>query len=268
MHDLVSYDRKDNEANCEDNRDGSNDNRSWNCGAEGPTKRQAVVALREQQKRNFLTTLFLSQGVPMLLAGDEMGRTQQGNNNAYCQDNEISWVHWPGAGGTSAVGRPTTRARSAAQARNQELLEFVRMLIQFRADHPVFRRRRFFQGKAIRGVRYELGDVAWFTPAGNEMTDADWETGSARSLTVFLNGDAITEPDRRGESIRDDSFLLLFNAGELDLEFVLPPPHYGVLWSKVLDTAVPEISARDATIVKPGDLLTVPSRSLQVLCRD
>ena len=144
----------------------------------------------------------------------------------------------------------------------------VVQLAQFRADHPVFRRRRFFQGKAIRGVRYELGDVAWFTPAGNEMTDADWETGSARSLTVFLNGDAITEPDRRGESIRDDSFLLLFNAGELDLEFVLPPPHYGVLWSKVLDTAVPEISARDATIVKPGDLLTVPSRSLQVLCRD
>jgi isoamylase len=271
LHDLVSYEHKHNEANGEDNRDGSNDNRSWNCGAEGPTRRPAVVALRERQKRNFLTTLFLSQGVPMLLAGDEMGRTQQGNNNAYCQDNEISWVRWQAVGAALAAGRPARparRARSAGQARNQELLTFTRMLIQFRADHPVFRRRRFFQGKAIRGVPHQLGDIAWFTPAGEEMTDADWETGSANSLTVFLNGDAISELGRRGEPIRDDSFLLLFNAGELDLEFALPPPRYGVLWTKVLDTMVPVISGQDVTIVKPGDLVTVPSRSLQVLRRD
>jgi isoamylase len=268
VHDLVSYDHKHNEANGEDNRDGSDDNRSWNCGAEGPTRRPTVVALRERQKRNFLTTLFLSQGVPMLLAGDELGRTQHGNNNAYCQDNEVSWVHWQGAGAAPAAGRSARRARSAAQARNQELVKFVRMLIQFRAGHPVFRRRRFFQGKAVRGVREQLGDIAWFTTAGKEMTDADWETRSAKSLTVFLNGDAISELDRRGEPIRDDSFLLLFNASELDLEFALPPPHYGVLWTKVLDTAVPVIPAQDVTIGKPGDLITVPSRSLQVLRRD
>jgi isoamylase len=268
VHDLVSYDHKHNEANGEDNRDGSNDNRSWNCGAEGPTRRSAVVALRERQKRNFLTTLFLSQGVPMLLAGDELGRTQQGNNNAYCQDNEVSWVHWQRVEAVPGAGRPARRARSAAQARNQELVNYVRMLIQFRADHPVFRRRRFFQGKAVRGVREQLGDIAWFTTAGKEMTDADWETGSAKSLTVFLNGDAISEHDRRGEPIRDDSFLLLFNASELDLEFALPPPHYGVLWTKVLDTAAPVIPAQDVTIGKPGDLLTVPSRSVQVLRRD
>jgi isoamylase len=268
VHDLVSYDHKHNEANGEDNRDGSNDNRSWNCGAEGPTRRSAVVALRERQKRNFLTTLFLSQGVPMLLAGDELGRTQQGNNNAYCQDNDVSWVHWQRVEAVPGAGRPARRARSAAQARNQELVNYVRMLIQFRADHPVFRRRRFFQGKAVRGVREQLGDIAWFTTAGKEMTDADWETGSAKSLTVFLNGDAISEHDRRGEPIRDDSFLLLFNASELDLRFALPPPHYGVLWTKVLDTAVPVIPAQDVTIGKPGDLLTVPSRSVQVLRRD
>jgi isoamylase len=268
LHDLVSYEHKHNEANGEDNQDGSNDNRSWNCGAEGPTRRPAVVALRERQKRNYLAALFLSQGVPMLLAGDEMGRTQQGNNNAYCQDNEISWVRWQAAGAAPAAGRPARRARSAAQARNQELLAFARVLIQFRADHPVFRRRRFFQGKAIRGVPHQLGDIAWFTPAGQEMTDADWETGSANSLTVFLNGDAISELGRRGEPIRDDSFLLLFNAGELDLEFALPPTRYGVLWTKVLDTAVPVISAQDVTVVKPGDLVTVPGRSIQVLRRD
>jgi isoamylase len=268
LHDLVSYEHKHNEANGEDNQDGSNDNRSWNCGAEGPTRRPAVVALRERQKRNYLAALFLSQGVPMLLAGDEMGRTQQGNNNAYCQDNEISWVRWQAAGAAPAAGRPARRARSAAQARNQELLAFARVLIQFRADHPVFRRRRFFQGKAIRGVPHQLGDIAWFTPAGQEMTDADWETGSANSLTVFVNGDAISELGRRGEPIRDDSFLLLFNAGELDLEFALPPTRYGVLWTKVLDTAVPVISAQDVTVVKPGDLVTVPGRSLQVLRRD
>jgi glycogen operon protein len=197
-----------------------------------------------------------------------MGRTQQGNNNAYCQDNEVSWVHWQRAGAAPAAARSARRARSAAQARNTELLKFVRMLIQFRADHPVFRRRRFFQGNALQAGHEQLGDIAWFTTAGKEMTDADWETGSARSLTVFLNGDAISERDRRGEPVRDDSFLLLFNASELDLEFALPPPHYGVLWAKVLDTTVPVIPAQDLTIVNPGDLVTVPSRSLQVLRRD
>jgi glycogen operon protein len=160
------------------------------------------------------------------------------------------------------------RRGPAGQGTNQALLEFVRRLVQFRADHPVFRRRRFFHGQDIREVAGQLRDIAWFTPAGQEMTDADWQAGSARSLTVFLNGDAISEPGRRGEPIRSDSFLLLFNASERDLEFSLPPPRYGARWSKVLDTAVPLISAQDVAVVKPGDVIGVPSRSVQVLCRN
>ena len=268
LADLVCYDHKHNEANGEDNRDGSDDNRSWNCGAEGPADNPDILVLRERQKRNFLATLLLSQGVPMLLAGDEMGRTQRGNNNAYCQDNEISWVDWGTAGEPPAAGAPARRGGPAAQGTNQARLEFVRWLVRFRADHPVFRRRRFFQGQDIRGVPGQLRDIAWFTPAGQEMTDADWQAGSAKSLTVFLNGDAISEPGWRGEPIRSDSFLLLFNASELAVEFTLPPPRYGALWSKVLDTAVPLISAQDVTVVRPGDVIGVPSRSVQVLCRN
>jgi isoamylase len=157
---------------------------------------------------------------------------------------------------------------AVAQGRNQALLEFVRWLVQFRADQPVFRRRRFFQGQDIRGVPSQLRDIAWFTPAGQEMTEADWQAGSASSLAVFMNGDAISEPDRRGEPVRSDSFLLLFNASELDLGFTLPPPRYGARWSKVLDTAVPLISAQDVAVVKPGDVIGVPSRSIQVLSRN
>jgi glycogen operon protein len=268
LADLVSYDRKHNEANGEGNRDGSEDNRSWNCGAEGPTEDPDILALRERQTRNFLATLLLSQGVPMLLAGDEMGRTQRGNNNAYCQDNEISWVDWAAVGEPRAAGVSARRRGPVGQGTNQVLLEFVRWLVQFRADNPVFRRRRFFHGQDIRGVPGQLRDIAWFTPAGQQMTDADWQAGSAKSLTVFLNGDAISEPDWRGEPIRSDSFLLLINASELDLEFSLPPPRYGARWSKVLDTAVPLISAQDVAVVKPGDVVGVPSRSVQVLCRN
>jgi glycogen operon protein len=245
MADLVSYSGKHNEANGEGNRDGSDDNRSWNCGAEGPTGDPGVIELRERQTRNFLTTLLLSQGVPMLLAGDEMGRTQRGNNNAYCQDNEISWTAWPVA--------------------DQPLLEFVGKLIRIRAGHPVLRRRRFFRGVAVRGLRDQLGDIAWFTPAAEEMTDDDWEAGFAKSLTVFLNGDAIAEPDQRGERIGDDSFLLMFNASEQDVGFVIPPPRYGELWEKVLDTAAPVGPA--AAPVKAGDKIEVVNRSTQVLRR-
>ena len=204
----------------------------------------------------------------MLLAGDEMGRTQRGNNNAYCQDNEVSWVDWAAIGTPPAAGVPARRKGPAAQETNQALLEFVRWLVQFRADHPVFRRRRFFQGQDIRTVPGQVTDIAWFTPAGQEMTDADWTAGSANSLAVFLNGDAISEPDRHGEPVRSDSFLLLFNASELDLQFTLPPIRYGVLWSKVLDTAVPLISAQHVAAVKPGDVTGVPSRSVQVLHRN
>src|SRR5690606_22286501 len=182
LTDLVSYDRKHNEANGEDNRDGTDDNRSWNCGAEGPVDDPEINRLRRRQRRNFLATLFVSQGVPMVLAGDEIGRTQHGNNNAYCQDNELSWVDW------------------SLVERERDLLEFVRSLAALRRRHPVFRRRRFF-----RGTGDGTHAVAWLTPAGGEMREADWHNG-ARSLAVFLSGDAISEPGPRGERIRDDSF--------------------------------------------------------------
>ncbi len=250
LADLVSYDHKHNEANGEDNRDGSDDNRSWNCGHEGPTDDPAVLALRARQKRNFLTTLLLSQGVPMLLAGDEMGRTQQGNNNAYCQDNEISWVNW-----------------AVHDEGDQALVDYVRTLIALRADHPVFRRRRFFNGQALRGGHQRLRDIAWFTPTGQEMTGEDWDAGFTKSLTVFLNGQAISEPDRRGERIADDSFLLLFNASEHDLVFAIPPRRYGQRWTTVLDTALPRAELEDPSTVKPGDMTTVINHSLQLLRR-
>jgi len=260
LADLVSYNDKHNEANGERGADGSDDNRSWNCGTEGPSQDPGITALRHRQQRNFLSTVLLSQGVPMLLAGDELGRTQQGNNNAYCQDNELSWVHWPPAAKPGG-GEPP----------GDDLLEFTRTLIKLRTDHPVLRRRRYFRGQeAVRGRRGgpdRLSDIAWFTPAGEEMTDDDWAAGFAKSLSVFLNGDAISEPDPRGERIADDSFLLLFNASELDLEFCIPPQRYGEQWLKVLDSAVPLSALADTPAAKPGDGVPVPSRCLQVFSR-
>ncbi|NUW36664.1 glycogen debranching protein GlgX [Nonomuraea sp. SMC257] len=241
LQDLVSYDHKHNEANKEGNRDGSDDNRSWNCGAEGPAD-LAVESLREQQKRNFLTTLFLSQGVPMLSHGDELGRTQRGNNNGYCQDNELTWVDWSDV------------------RENWLLLEFTQSLAALRKKHPVFRRRRFFYGRPVRG----LSDIAWLTPAGEEMIDADWNVGYAKSLAVFLNGDAITEPDRRGRPIRDDSFLLLFNAHHEPIRFTIPKD-YGEMWQTEIDTAMP--ISLDIRICRAGESVDVPGRSVRVLRR-
>jgi isoamylase len=261
--DLVSYNSKHNDANGEGNRDGTDDNRSWNCGAEGTTSDPGIAALRRRQVRNFLTTLFLSQGIPMLLAGDEMGRTQLGNNNAYCQDNEISWVAWPS---DAAGARPGAQAAAAAaDDPDRALVEFTKRLIRLHLDHPVFRRRQYFRGRSIRGGD-PLGDIAWFTPAGEVMTEDDWEAGFANVLTVFLNGEAISEPDQRGERIRDDSFLLLFNASDLDLDFTVPAARYGQVWEKELDTAAPAEPATMAA-VKPGDLVEVASRSVQLLRR-
>jgi isoamylase len=248
LNDLVSYNTKHNEANGEDNQDGPDDNRSWNCGVEGPTDDPAILALRARQKRNYLTTLLLSQGVPMLLAGDEMGRTQRGNNNAYCQDNEISWLSW-----------------FVHDERDQALPDFVRTLTRLRTEHPVFRRRRFFRGQVIQGERARLGDIAWFTLRGEEMTDQDWRAGSAKSLTVFLNGRALTEPDRHGERIEDDSFLLLFNASEQDLTFTIPPSRYGQRWAKALDTATSATEFKHDAAIKPGAMITVMNHSLQVM---
>src|ERR687897_1742361 len=214
LNDLVSYNEKHNEANGEENRDGESHNRSWNCGAEGPTDDPEVNKLRDRQKRNFLSTLFLSQGIPMLLGGDEIGRTQKGNNNGYCQDNEISWFDW--------------------QAADHDLLEFTTRLIELRKQHPVFRRRRWFQGRPIHGAR--VTDIGWFTPEGTEMADEHWGEGFAKAVGVFLNGEAIDDPDPRGERIVDDSFYVLFNAHHEPLRFVLPKRDWGKGWTVVVDT--------------------------------
>ena len=214
LRDLVSYHQKHNEANGEDNRDGESHNRSWNCGVEGETDDPAVLAMRAQQRRNFLATLFLSQGVPMLLGGDEIGRTQRGNNNGYCQDNEVSWFDWLDA--------------------DHELLAFTRELISLRSRHPVMRRGRWFEGRSIRGS--DLHDIGWFRPDGGEMTDADWRSPAARGLGVFLNGDAIESRDLQGYKLRDDSFYLLLNAHAEPIDFRLPPTASAERWLRVFDT--------------------------------
>jgi len=218
LRDLVSYNEKHNEANGEGGNDGESHNRSWNCGVEGETTDKKVVALRERQQRNMLATVLLSQGVPMFLHGDELGRTQRGNNNVYCQDNKLSWVDWN-----------LTESQ-------RDLLAFTRRLVALRMEHPVFRRRRFFAGDATHGGESPLGDIAWFTPGGDHMDEQDWTTVYAKSVGVFLNGWAIPEPDPRGERIVDDSFLILFNASHEAIDFTLPAAEYGLSWTVVLDT--------------------------------
>jgi glycogen operon protein len=244
LRDLVSYDAKHNEANGEDNRDGENANRSWNCGAEGPTDDPAVRALRSRQQRNLLATLLLSQGIPMLLAGDEVGRSQQGNNNAYCQDGPLSWIDWESA--------------------DAELLDFARRLVALRAAEPVFRRRRFFEGRGDGGSA--VADIAWFRPDGSEMGEEDWRTGFAKSLGVFLNGDAISGPGPRGEAVRGSSFLLLFNAHCEPVSFRLPDASYGAGWAALLDTNAPAAEPVDA-LDAAGSEVKVWARSLRVLKR-
>jgi isoamylase len=249
LADLVSYDEKHNEANGEDNRDGESHNRSWNCGVEGPTDDSAVTTLRERQKRNFIATLLLSQGVPMISHGDELGRTQRGNNNVYCQDNELSWVDW-------------------AAARHEEVLsEFVASVAALRAEHPVFRRRRFFQGRPIRGS--SIDDIAWLRPDARDMSDADWSSAAAPALAVYLNGDGIPELDPIGERVHDDSFLLLFNTRAQAVTFALPDESYGRLWEVVVDTADPLLVAasRRRRPIVPGTRVRVVPRSMQVLIR-
>lgn len=269
LRDLVSFNEKHNEANGEENRDGERFNRSWNCGTEGPTDDPAVRRLRARQMRNFLATLMLSQGVPMLSHGDEFGRSQDGNNNAYCQDNELSWVRWPDSGSGRAGSPGTAREAEGAEEADEEreLLAFVRQLVWLRRDHPVFRRRRFFQGRPMEGTRDELADITWFTATGQEMGPRDWQSVHAKSLTVFLNGSSISEPGPRGERITDDSFLLMFNAHAQEKEFTVPAGH-GRQWQVVVDTDRPREAAdgRGAK-VKAGDRLSLVGRSLLVLQR-
>ncbi len=224
LRDLVSYNQKHNEANGEQNRDGNNNNMSWNCGVEGPTTDQTVNALRQRQQRNFLATLFLSQGVPMLLAGDEFGNTQNGNNNAYCQDSELSWINWE------------------LSAEQKDLLEFVRKLICLRKENPVFRRRHFFQGRPIYGL--DVKDLYWLTPNGTEMGDADWNKGYTRCLGMGLMGKQIDDMDAHGQRIVGESFLVLFNAGDDLISFRLGGRAGGLDWDLVLDTADPDVKIR------------------------
>ncbi|MEU1230377.1 glycogen debranching protein GlgX [Streptomyces sp. NPDC005828] len=251
LRDLVSYNDKHNEANGEGNRDGEGYNRSWNCGAEGETEDVGIAELRARQMRNFLATLMLSQGVPMLSHGDEFGRTQGGNNNAYCQDNEVSWVRWP-------------KENSETEA---TLLRFTRAMVRLRRDHPVFRRRRFFHGRPVEGTHDELTDIAWFTPEGEEMTSRDWQAAHAQALTVFLNGNAISEPGTQGERIADDSFLLMFNASSKNLEFAVPDSH-GRCWRMVVDTSDPEgMPPQEGPEIAAGERVTLAPLSLTVLRR-
>jgi glycogen operon protein len=242
LTDLVSYDHKHNEANGEDNRDGTDDNRSWNSGVEGPTRDPRIEAIRERRRRALMTTLLLSQGVPMIRHGDELGHSQDGNNNAYCQDNEVSWLDWEHA--------------------DLDFLAFCADLVGFRNQHPVFWRRRFFEGEPIFGG--ELSDIGWFRPDGAEMTDDDWHAGFAKSLSVFLNGEAMPDPDPRGRRLHDDSFLLLFNAHHEDVTFVLPGKEWGRRWVTEL-TTVTDPGVRKPK--SPGAKVSVAGRSVQVLRR-
>jgi isoamylase len=240
LRDLVSYNEKHNEANGEGNNDGESHNRSWNCGVEGPTDDPDVLALRARQQRNFLATLFLSQGVPMLLSGDEVGRTQHGNNNVYCQDNEVAWFDW--------------------EVCDADLLEYTKALIALRTEHPVFRRRRWFQGRPLRGTP----DVAWLKSDGSEMSEDDWSGGHATSIGLFLNGEAISSPDPRGQRVVDDSFLLLFNASPEPIEWRIADK-WGEAWGLALDTAAGIPTKQSTEVVHRNIVLT--DRSVVLLRR-
>jgi len=245
LADLVSYNDKHNEANGENNRDGVSQNRSWNCGVEGPTEDPAIRALRAQQQRNFLATLILSQGVPMILAGDELGRTQRGNNNAYCQDNQISWIDWPNA--------------------DAALIEFTRRLVELRREHPIFRRRGWFTGTPAKAGR--LKDLEWFRPDGAEMIASDWGVGYAKTLGAFLNGNAMTELNRAGAQITDDSFFLMFNSYQQPMEFKLPPKKWGRKWVIVLDTADAKSSPQGGRSYSLEERVHVAGHAMVVLRR-
>ncbi len=242
--DLVSYNKKHNKANGENNKDGEDYNRSWNHGVEGPTVDNQIKKLRRQQLRNFLSTLFLSQGVPMLVAGDELGRTQKGNNNAYCQDNEISWINW--------------------KNKDEQLLEFTSKLIQFRKNHPVFTRRKWFKYQPIKGEG--VTDIEWFTPEGEEMSQEHWDSTYAKSLGVFLSGQGVRAVSEKGEPIIDDSFYLMFNSYYDKVTFHLPPRPWGKKWVKILDSYEGEIDEKGiGEVVEGGALVEVQGRSVVLL---
>jgi len=244
LQDLVSYNEKHNDANGENNQDGNNNNLSWNCGVEGPTDDPNIQALRAKQKRNLLATLLLSQGVPMLYQGDDIGHTQLGNNNAYCQDSSISWVNWD------------------LQPQDRDLLAFVQRLINLRKRHPIFRRRHFFQGRPIKGAN--IKDVLWLNPAGHEMSEDEWRDSSIRCLGMFLSGQGLDETDERGRRLSDENFLVLLNAHHEDVEFVLPGYRPGARWTAWMDTSR-EGGLRPADTYDSGASYPLQARSMVVL---
>jgi glycogen operon protein len=246
LHDLVSYNGKHNEANQENSNDGTNDNYSWNMGAEGLTDDPEIIQRRERQKRNFLATLLLSQGVPMILGGDEISRTQNGNNNAYCQDDEITWVDW------------------SLDSCKIALMEFTQKLIQFRRDHPSLHRRKFYQDRAIRGT--EEKDIVWLRPDGQEMSDEEWGLGWVRCLGMILNGETLGEVDESGEPIEDDTFLILLNCHHEPIQFFVPKPPGMEKWEIVIDTNDPGLDP-DSRFSEPGTAIDLLPLSL-VVCRE
>jgi glycogen operon protein len=245
MHDLVSYNDKHNEANQEGNNDGANDNHSWNMGAEGPTDNPEIIERRERQKRNFLATLLLSQGVPMILGGDEISRTQNGNNNAYCQDNESTWLDW------------------SLDNRKIALVEFTQKLIRLRRDHPSLHRRKFYQGRAIRGT--EEKDIVWLRPDGQEMSDEEWGLGWVRCLGLMLNGETIGEVDEGGEHVTDDTFFIMLNCHHEPIQFFVPKPHSCDRWEVLIDTNDPALDA-NCRFAENGTAIELAPLSL-VVCR-
>ncbi|MBG9325310.1 glycogen debranching protein GlgX [Corynebacterium belfantii] len=246
LNDLVSYNHKHNDANGEDGRDGESHNRSWNCGEEGPTEDPEINKLRARQRRNFLTTLLLSQGTPMIAHGDEMARTQDGNNNVYCQDNETSWMDWELAD------------------KNAALMEFTKRLITIRRNHPVFRRRRFLAGGPL-GSEVGDRDIAWLVPSGKLMGQSDWDFAFGKSLMVYFNGKAIQEPDARGQRIEDDSFIMMFNAYHEPIDFTLPDTEFGPAWKLIVDTNVDTGYPDEAKTLRAGDSIIVEARSTLIL---
>lgn len=242
LHDLVSYNEKHNEANKEDNKDGENHNRSWNCGVEGPTDNEEINALRAQQKRNFLTTLMLSQGVPMLRAGDEISQTKDGNNNTYCQDNDISWINW--------------------QRADSSLLQYTRELIHYRRKHPIFCRRRWFRGRLIKEINVK--DIEWFLPDGREMTEENWKSGFAKSLAIYLNGADLGMTGYKGEKVTDDNFYIIFNADGGPIKYTLPPKKYGGKWIEVINTKNDQLT-ENGKVYNPGDTVTAEGRTVVLL---
>jgi isoamylase len=245
LHDLVSYNHKHNSDNREDNRDGENNNLSWNMGSEGPTRNLHIVNARQQQKRNFITTLMLSQGVPMLCAGDEMGRTQNGNNNAYCQDNELGWIQWE------------------IDSRDRQFLDFVRRVIEVRKQHPVFHRRHFFQGRRIKGANVK--DICWLNPDGEEMSDEEWNFFYARCLGLLLHGDAIEEHDERGRRIQGETFVLLLNAHAEAVPFRMPRLVGIARWGVAVDTSFADGVRSDRRTFNTGQSYPLQARSAALL---